>query len=358
MDLDIYSCKGSEIILHWLYDISSSRMLIGVPSNLSFSPQDQQSFHSVPQNGNGSSKVLPSSPSQPPPKQRASLTSADTTGRTPKLFPESLKDAPPKRNLSQIPTTQHGGEKPGGPDYVSDLSVGERKFVFLRHILLGTLHFQDKTSLLILFPVFTYVFINVNRKLIYLLLNSFSLYGFYTKYHTCSGYMISGKYHKQTLNMLMTNEARKLDSYVEGGRTYSMKKLRQNCDIYKFQQKKATYSLYEKLHLMTNIAFHRLLPNLDKVYNRAGCVRAWPSNYFNYDLFWAYNLKNEFTNVTEHTVGHDATHWKTWLLVHNENYVEDVFKYYVSELPNLKEYSGIPLIFKSVAKNSLYKYIH
>jgi hypothetical protein len=153
--------------------------------------------------------------------------------------------------------------------------------------------------------------------------------------------------------MLTTNEIRNLGSYVEGGRTYCMKKLRQNCDTYKIQHKQATNSLNEKLRLMTNIAFHRILPNVDKTYNRGGGVRAWPSNYFNYDFFWAYNLKNEFLGEAVHAAGLPSTQWKIWLLVHNENCTDDVFKYYVRELPSLKEYGGIPLIFKPVKKNQL-----
>ncbi|XP_062618564.1 uncharacterized protein LOC134280152 [Saccostrea cucullata] len=310
-DLALYRCKGEEIVIHKLIDISSVsfRVLIGIPSHLLNSTKGETSAQNPPAfTGNpiktsfSSSSYKQSSPSLSELRGNESLgflgdeksTLSSSKSRDSSIG--TLEDPMvPKGNNSQSNAEeQEESENSEILDYFSDISRWEKKFAILREILLSRQYFQEEAVfyyIILMFFILSLYLTPPYYRLIYL--NIFTINGLILKYHRCNGNVIRKKSHEQVLKILTASELQNHSNYVAAGRRYCMRRLKQNCNTYRLQKRKAEDSFQDKLQLLMNVALHRFVPNCENVYNCAGGVRAWPANYFNHDFFWAYRMQKQ-----------------------------------------------------------------
>uniref|UniRef100_A0A8W8MFL9 Uncharacterized protein n=1 Tax=Magallana gigas TaxID=29159 RepID=A0A8W8MFL9_MAGGI len=149
----------------------------------------------------------------------------------------------------------------------------------------------------------------------------------------------SPPYPRWSFKLLSDGTLRNVGNYMAGGKTYCMKKLKRNYHVYELQQERAMHSQMERLKLMLCCLFHCFDPNLETVYNRAGGIRKWPFNYFNYDFFWAYSIKSELDKGQP-----ISPKWREWVSSYCVvSPVESQLKYLPSDKLN-----QVPLVFQSV----------
>lgn len=177
---------------------------------------------------------------------------------------------------------------------------------------------------------------------IFTLLNIICLYALSIKYQFWPEKKIMGKMKcRWSFKLLSDGTLRNVGNYMAGGKTYCMKKLKRNYYVYELQQERAMHSQMERLKLMLCCLFHCFDPNLETVYNRAGGIRKWPFNYFNYDFFWAYSIKSELDKGQP-----ISPKWREWVssyCVVSPDTVESQLKYLPSDKLN-----QVPLVFQSV----------
>ncbi|XP_061167188.1 uncharacterized protein LOC133176029 isoform X2 [Saccostrea echinata] len=317
-DLALYKCKGDEIVIHRLVDIRSValRVLIGIPPHLLNTTPGEQSIQNSPAFTGNPSETSFSSPSFMQPSSSLSqlkenessdllknVNSPISSSKSTNSSIGTLKDSfVEKENYSQREVEQEESEKSEILDCLSDISRWEKKFVILREILLSRQHFREEAVfyIILIFFILSSYLAPLYYTLIYL--NILTVNGLILKYHRCNGKVIRRRGHEQAFKILTSSELKNHSNYVMAGRKYCMRKLKQNCNMYKLQRRKAENSLKDKFQLLVNVAFHRFVPNCENVYNCAGGIRAWPVNYFNNDFFWAYRMQKhvkELNSITE-----------------------------------------------------------
>lgn len=343
IELEVYPCKGHEIVINHLVQTTGllpiRRVLaVGIPDYIT-----------------SSSSVTASQP-YPRPIDVESTRASSAGLRASKMDAALVKSANVhSQNSSHKLLSKEGcstcflEEKAGNKyseilDFEHNLSTDEKKFLFFRHIYTWTIHYQTTRIMhhTYVFSLFILLARGIRLFYIFTLLNIVGVYILSTKYQFFPEKKIMGRTKcGWSFKVLSERTLRNVGNYMAGGKTYCMKKLKHNYYVYECQQERAMHSQMERLKLMLCCLFHCFDPNLETVYNRAGGIRKWPFNYFNYDFFWAYSIKSELDKGQPM-----SPKWREWVssyCIVSPDTVESQLK----ALPSNK-LNQVPLIFQSV----------
>lgn len=332
LEFEVYPCKGQEIVLHHLSQISLSapffrRMLaIGVPEYMISS----------------SSSVTPSPTLSRPTDIGSTLESSSELGAR-KSDGVSLKSLNVQSQNSLEEKADN--EKSEVLEFKPNLSTEEKKFLFFRHISSWILHTQTTGRLMLdayMLSLIVFLLLKIRQLYIYILLNIVGFYLLSLEYQFLPERRIMGTTRcRYSSYILSERPMRNANLYLAGGKTYCMKKLKHNYSVYEHQQERARNSQTERLKLTLCVLFYRFIPHLETVYNRGGGIRSWPVNYFNYDFFWAQFIRSEFDKRQR-----VSPKWREWVsscCVASPDTVESQ----LNSLPS-DRLNQVPLIFQSV----------
>lgn len=343
IELEVYPCRGHEIVVHHLVHTTNllvyKRVLaVGVPDYIT-----------------SSSSVTASPPYTRPIDVESTRTSSSGLSAC-KTDAALVKSAIvqsqnsshkllPKEGSSTCVLEEKAGVKNSEIlDFEHNLSTDEKKFLFFRHIFTWTIHYQTTRMMHHAYVISFFILVarGIRPFYTFTLLNIIGLYIISTKYRFLSEKKIMGRTKcRWSFTVLSEQTLRNVGNYMAGGKTYCMKKLRHNYYVYERQQERAMHSQTERLKLMLCCLFHCFDPNLETVYDRAGGIRKWPFNYFNYDFFWAYSIKSELDKGQPM-----SPKWREWVTsysVVSPDTLESQLKTLPSDKLNL-----VPLIFQSV----------
>lgn len=348
LELEVYPCKGHDIVVNHLTQtangLSTRRVLaVGVPDYITSS----------------SSSDTPSSPYPRPIRVESTRTSSSGlhTCRTDASSVNSSHKLLSTEGSATCVSEENAGNRHSEIlNFEHNLSTDEKKFLFFRHICTWFIHYQNTRIMHHACVISLFLLLARGIRLIYIftILNLICLYALSIKYQFWPEKKIMGKMKcRWSFKLLSDGTLRNVGNYMAGGKTYCMKKLKRNYYIYERQQERAMHSQMERLKLMLCCLFHCFDPNLETVYNRAGGIRKWPFNYFNYDFFWAYSIKSELDKGQP-----ISPKWREWVssyCVVSPDTVESQLKYLPSDKLN-----QVPLVFQSVLiplnKNKLWDF--
>lgn len=335
LELEVYPCQGHDIVVNLMQTtngLSTRRVLaVGVPDYITSS----------------SSSDTASSPYPRPIRVESTRTSSSglRACRTDASFVNSSHKLLSTEGSSTCVLEENVGKRHSEIlNFEHNLSTDEKKFLFFRHICTWFIHYQNTRIMHHASVISLFLLLARGIRLIYIftLLNIICLYALSIKYQFWPEKKIMGKMKcRWSFKLLSDGTLRNVGNYMAGGKTYCMKKLKHNYYVYELQQERAMHSQMERLKLMLCCLFHSFDANLETVYNRAGGIRKWPFNYFNYDFFWAYSIKSELDKGQP-----ISPKWREWVssyCVVSPDTVESQLKYLPSDKLN-----QVPLVFQSV----------
>lgn len=336
LELEVYPCKGHDIVVNHLTQttngLSTRRVLaVGVPDYITSSSSSGTASSPYPRSIRVESTRTSSS------GLRTIRTDASSVNSSHKLLST-------EGSATCVSEENAGNRHSEILNFEHNLSTDEKKFLFFRHICTWFIHYQNTRIMHHACVISLFLLLARGIRLIYIftLLNIICLYALSIKYQFWPEKKIMGKMKcRWSFKLLSDGTLRNVGNYMAGGKTYCMKKLKRNYYVYELQQERAMHSQMERLKLMLCCLFHCFDPNLETVYNRAGGIRKWPFNYFNYDFFWAYSIKSELDKGQP-----ISPKWREWVssyCVVSPDTVESQLKYLPSDKLN-----QVPLVFQSV----------
>lgn len=333
LELEVYPCKGHDIVVNLMQTtngLSTRRVLaVGVPDYITSSSSSDTASSPYPRPIHVESTRTSSS------GLRTIRTDASSVNSSQKLLST-------EGSATCVSEENAGNRHSEILNFEHNLSTDEKKFLFFRHICTWFIHYQNTRIMHHACVISLFLLLARGIRLIYIftILNLICLYALSIKYQFWPEKKIMGKMKcRWSFKLLSDGTLRNVGNYMAGGKTYCMKKLKRNYYVYERQQERAMHSQMERLKLMLCCLFHCFDPNLETVYNRAGGIRKWPFNYFNYDFFWAYSIKSELDKGQP-----ISPKWREWVSSYCVvSPVESQLKYLPSDKLN-----QVPLVFQSV----------